>query len=67
MCNVPKVIGKTLAATKKLLASADCRAGKVSYARSKLARGLVSSEKPRAGSVLPRGAKVDLVVSKGRK
>ena len=67
MCNVPAVKGLTLAAAKRALTGGSCRLGRVTRAYSKLARGHVSSQKPAAGSVRPARAKVDLVVSLGRK
>jgi beta-lactam-binding protein with PASTA domain len=67
MCNVPALKGLKLAAAKGALASANCRVGKVTYVYSKIARGLVSSQKPGAGSVRPAGTRVSLVVSLGRK
>jgi hypothetical protein len=67
MCNVPALRGRTLPVAKKALGSAGCRFGRVSYRYSKTARGRVSSQKPGAGSVLPSGGRVDVVVSLGRK
>ena len=67
MCNVPALRGLTLAAAKKALAGANCRLGKVARAHSKVAAGHVSSQKPAAGTVRPVGARIDLVVSLGRK
>jgi beta-lactam-binding protein with PASTA domain len=47
---------------------ANCRVGKVRRAYSKIVkRGRVISQKPGFGAVLPKGAKVTLVVSKGRR
>jgi Tol biopolymer transport system component len=67
-CIVPKVKGKTLAAARRAIKHAHCKAGKVSKAFSKkVRRGRVLSQKPRAGKRLPQGSKVSLVVSKGRK
>jgi hypothetical protein len=64
-CTVPKVVGKSLARAKALIAKRGCRTGKVRTARSAKSRGKVISQGRRAGRVLPRGAKINLVVSRG--
>jgi uncharacterized delta-60 repeat protein len=67
-CNVPNVVKKTLRAARVALAKARCRVGKVMRKYSqRVNQGRVSSQKPRAGSTLPSGAKVNLVVSRGRR
>jgi hypothetical protein len=67
LCVVPKVVGKTLATAKRTIEAAHCRVGKISRAYSKIvAAGRVISEHPRPGTTLPRAAKIDLVVSRGR-
>lgn len=67
-CKVPKVRGKTLAAAKTAIRRAHCGVGKVTKAFStKVKKGRVISTKPRAGSKHPRGTKIKLSVSKGRK
>jgi hypothetical protein len=49
-----------------ILRRAGCDVGSISHARSKwMPRGAVVSQRPRWGAVLPAGAKVDLVVSRG--
>jgi serine/threonine-protein kinase len=64
---VPKVKGKKLAAAKRVIKSRHCSVGKIKRAASrKVKRGHVISQKPRPGSRLRRGAKVNLVVSRGR-
>jgi Tol biopolymer transport system component len=66
-CVVPKLAGKTLAAAKTLLKKANCKAGKVTRARSaKVKKGLVVSSKPKAGTSAAAGTAVALVVSRGR-
>jgi beta-lactam-binding protein with PASTA domain len=66
-CVVPKVKGKTLAAAKRAIKSRHCSVGKIKRASSrKVKKGHVISQKPRPGSRLKRGAKVNLVVSRGR-
>ena len=58
---------KTLPAAKRTIARATCRVGKIRRAYSWVKRGRVISQKPKFGTVLPRGGKVNLVVSRGRK
>jgi hypothetical protein len=65
-CNVQSVHGMTLTAAKRRLGRANCRSGKVSRAYDKsVGKGHVISQRPRFGAVLPRGAKVKLVVGRG--
>jgi len=67
-CTVPNVRGRTLAAARSALAASSCRTGTVKRAYSaKVKAGRVISQKPVAGKALPRGSKVDLVVSRGRR
>jgi hypothetical protein len=66
-CNVQNVLGMTLPAAKHTLSRINCRVGKVSRAYSRsIKRGRVISQKPGFGAVLPKGTKVNLVVSRGR-
>jgi beta-lactam-binding protein with PASTA domain len=58
----------TVAAAKQRLGLANCRVGKVTRAYEKgVARGRVISQRPSFGAVLPGGARVNLVVSRGKK
>jgi hypothetical protein len=68
LCTVQGVARLTLPAAKQTIARANCRVGKIrrAYARY-VKRGRVISQKPRFGTVLPGGSKVNLVVSRGRK
>lgn len=66
-CRVPRVIGKTLGGAKASLGRAHCRAGDVSRAYSRKHKGNVIAQHPSAGTKLKANAKVNLVVSKGRK
>ncbi|MEK6274902.1 MAG: PASTA domain-containing protein [Actinomycetota bacterium] len=67
-CKVPNVRGKKLAAAKTSIKKARCTVGKVARKASKrVKKGRVISQSPRAGASVPSGAKVNLVVSKGRK
>jgi len=67
-CVVPNVRGKSLSRAKGQIRRAGCVTGSIRRAYSgSVRRGRVISQKPRAGSRLRRGAKVNLVLSKGRK
>jgi FG-GAP-like repeat/PASTA domain/FG-GAP repeat len=68
LCAVQNVKRMTLPAAKRTLARANCRVGKIRRVYSKTVRkGRVISQKPKPGTVLPNGGKVNLVVSRGRK
>jgi eukaryotic-like serine/threonine-protein kinase len=65
---VPRVKGKTLNGARNAIKSESCRLGKITRAHSRTIRkGYVISQKPRAHLQLPNGAKVSLVISKGRR
>jgi DNA-binding beta-propeller fold protein YncE len=67
-CVVPKVKGKGLAAAKKAIKRRGCSVGKIRYAFSiSVKKGHVLSQRPGPGTHRKRGARVDLVVSKGPK
>jgi len=67
-CTVPKVVGRRFASAKLAIARGHCRTGKVSYAYSrKREKGIVIVQSRRPGKVLPARAKIDLVVSRGRR
>jgi Ca2+-binding RTX toxin-like protein len=67
-CVVPNVKGKTLAQARRLLASKRCALGRVTKAYSqKVKKGRVISQRPAAGRRLPRGTKVQVKVSRGRR
>lgn len=65
LCNVQEVRRQTLKAAKQTLARVNCRVGKVSFDYSMTIKGLVIRQKPKLGAVLPRGSKVDVVISRG--
>jgi len=68
LCTVQEVELIQLAAAKRKLARAHCRVGKIRHTYGVgTTRGLVFSQSPTAGTVLPRGGKVNLVVSRGPK
>ena len=67
-CIVPAVRGRTLPAARTRLVRANCRLGKVKRSFSAtVRRGRVISQRPRVGPRLAELAKVDLVVSRGRR
>jgi hypothetical protein len=67
-CTVPKLKGKRLKAAKRALKAHDCSVGKIKHAYSTtVTKGHVISEKPRPHRQLKHRAKINLVVSKGKK
>jgi hypothetical protein len=67
-CLVPKVTGKTLAAAEHEIKAHNCRVGRITRAFSATVKsGRVLSQTPKAHQRLRHGAKVNLVVSQGRK
>jgi hypothetical protein len=66
-CKVPKLVGLSLEEARKKLHGTGCALGKVTHKPSKhFKRGEVLSQTPKAGRVLPHGAKVDLTISNGK-
>ena len=66
-CKVPKVVGKKLPAARRMITRARCRVGRVRRARSGKPRGRVVGQTPRWGVSRARGARVNLVVSRGKR
>ena len=67
-CIVPKLKGKTLKAAKRALRKAHCRAGRISHKYSRHERkGKVVSQGRHPRRHLRNGAKINLVVSKGKR
>lgn len=67
-CVVPKVRGQTLRAARARLTRANCRLGRVRLVSSRrVKKGRVISQRPQAGRRLADHAKVNLVVSRGRR
>jgi PASTA domain len=67
-CLVPKVRGKTLSAAKRSIKAHDCSVGKVKHASSRtVKKGHVISQTPKPGVRLKHGARVNLVVSRGKR
>lgn len=68
ICKVPKVKGKKVRAARKAIKKANCKVGKVKKVfSSKVKKGRVVSQRPKAGKTGPAGMKVKLKVSKGEK
>jgi hypothetical protein len=66
-CIVPGLKGKTLVVAEKAITRAHCAVGKIKKASSShVKKGHVVSQTPAAGRALSKGAKVSLVVSKGK-
>jgi hypothetical protein len=64
-CIVPSLRGRRLASARRALKKANCTLGKVTRKSARPAkRGRVLSQRPSAGSKLPSGAKVALVVGR---
>jgi hypothetical protein len=67
-CKVPNVKAMTLARARRALKAGDCARGRVKYAySSKIKTGRVISQSQRPGKTLKAGARVNLVVSRGKK
>jgi hypothetical protein len=67
-CVVPRVVGKSLRKARLAIRRRHCRTGKIARAFSaKVARGRVVAQRPRPARKLPNGAKVRLVVSRGKR
>lgn len=65
-CVVPRVLRLTLTVANKRITRAGCRTGRIARAYSSaVKRGRVAAQKPRAGSRVARGTRVNLVVSRG--
>ena len=66
-CVVPKVKGKSLAAAKRAITGHGCTVGRIRRAYSSTVRkGRVISQRPGPDAHRPGGAKVSLVVSRGK-
>ena len=67
-CAVPNVKGKTLRTARSALAKGRCRLGRVTRAYSVRVRiGRIVAQSRRPGVRLPRGTRVNVVVSRGRR
>jgi hypothetical protein len=67
-CSVPRLRGLTLAGAKRVLVKRGCSLGRVSRVRSRrVARGRVVAQRPAPGLRRVRGARVAVVLSRGRR
>jgi hypothetical protein len=67
-CVVPRVVGLTLKRARAAIKKRHCRTGKVRRAfSSRLRTGRILAQRPKAGKRLANGARVNLVVSRGRR
>jgi Calx-beta domain/PASTA domain len=67
-CVVPNVRGKTVTQARRTLSARKCALGRVTRAYSqKVRRGRIISQRRRPGARLPRGTRVNVVVSRGNR
>jgi hypothetical protein len=67
-CVVPNVKGKTVAQARKALVKKRCKLGRVTRAYSrKVKKGRIIGQSKRPGARLPRGTKVGVKLSRGRR
>lgn len=67
-CIVPRLKSKSLAAAKRSIKSHECSVGTIKHAHSRTVRkGHVTSQKPKPGTRLKQGARINLTVSSGRR
>jgi PASTA domain-containing protein/List-Bact-rpt repeat protein len=65
-CVVPRLAGRRLRTARRLLGLRHCTVGRVGHAASRnVGKGRVLSQRPRPGTRLKHGAKINLVVSRG--
>ena len=68
LCIVPRMKGKTLAQSRRLLARANCALGRRTEANhAKVRKGRVLRQSVRAGRRMPAGTRIGLTLSRGRK
>lgn len=65
-CVAPDVVGKTWGKARALISHAHCKAKRVWAFSDTVKKGVVISQDPAAGTVLPKGSKVTVNVSKGK-
>jgi beta-lactam-binding protein with PASTA domain len=67
-CVVPNVLGQLLITAKTRIKRAHCRVGTVTYKPStRRKKNRILSELPRPGRRLKNGAKVNVIVGRGRR
>src|SRR3954447_1855186 len=65
-CIVPPVTGKALRDARARIRRASCSVGRLGYTRSARPRGVVLAQRPQARAERAIGARIGLVVSRGR-
>ncbi len=63
-CRVPQVVHRRLASARSKIKKAHCAVGRIRRVRASRFPGIVVAQSPRAGRVLRRGARVNLVVGR---
>jgi beta-lactam-binding protein with PASTA domain len=66
-CIVPKVVGLRLLPAARLIRRRHCRLGLVTHVRAARPVGVVVSQRPRPRTVRPKGNRVAVWVSRGRR
>jgi PASTA domain len=67
-CTVPRLLGLALAMARDALKENHCRTGRITHAYSQTTNnGRVLAQRPKPGTTVRNGARVDLVVSHGRR
>jgi Subtilase family/PASTA domain len=66
-CLVPRLSGKTLAAARTALTRSRCALGRVTKRRSRVRKGRVVAQSVRPGTRRPRGSRVGVALSRGRR
>ena len=65
-CLVPRVVKLRLGVARTRIRLANCSVGRIQRVRARMRKGIVVAQSPRAGRRLPRGGRVNVVVSRGR-
>jgi hypothetical protein len=66
-CVVPQLKGRTVAQARRVLRGKRCSLGRVRRVFSRTRSGRIIAQSTRPGARLPRGARVNVVVSRGRR
>jgi hypothetical protein len=67
ICRVPRVVGQRLVRARARIRRANCRVGRLRYKHAARRRGRILTQSPRPGSRRPRGTRVRMTVSRGRR
>jgi hypothetical protein len=66
-CTVPRLVGRTVATARRMLATSGCRLGTVKRTKAAAKRGTIVRQSARSGRKLPRNTRIHLTVSSGRR